>query len=315
MNTLAITRGIAGSGKTTWAKEHSGFILISRDDIRKELFPERGQDYYVAEDLKAREETITRVQHQRISALLGAGFDVIVHDTNLPVRRCRELMRLAEEAGADFMAQEFTSVSLEECIARQAGRPVEEQVPAEVITRMYDQYVRDGLAPLPLVSGLSPKTHDYSQVVPVEYDNAFPTAYIFDLDGTLAHMTDRGPHDYHRVGEDTVDIDVWSILTIIRSVNEDEWWRVPKIVILSGRKDSCRPETEKWLQTNGVWYDMLLMRDAEDNRVDWQIKYELFNEHIRGKYNVLGCFDDRRQVVELWRKMGLTCFAVADGDF
>ena len=26
-------------------------------------------------------------------------------------------------------------------------------------------------------------------------------------------------------------------------------------------------------------------------------------------------FDDRNQVVDMWRKNGLTCFQVADGDF
>lgn len=310
MSTLVITRGVPGSGKTTWAKERSGFIPISRDDIRRELYTERGQDYYAAEDLKAREEKITAIQHKRISTLLGAGFDVIVHDTNLPVRRCRELMRLAEEAGAKFDCVEFDLIELETCINRQANRPVDEQVPAEVITRMYNQYVRGGLSPLPPVSGLSPKTHDYSQVVPVVPDDTLPDAYVWDLDGTLALMNGRGPHDYHRVGTDQVNENVRGVLW---GLSGD--FSTSSNILVSGRKDSCRAETEAWLRREGIPYAALYMRPSDDNRVDWQIKYELFNEHIRGKYNVLGCFDDRRQVVELWRKMGLTCFAVADGDF
>ena len=34
-----------------------------------------------------------------------------------------------------------------------------------------------------------------------------------------------------------------------------------------------------------------------------------------GKDNILGVFDDRNKVVDMWRKNGLTCFQVADGNF
>ena len=31
--------------------------------------------------------------------------------------------------------------------------------------------------------------------------------------------------------------------------------------------------------------------------------------------DVFAVFDDRQQVVDMWRQNGLTCFQVADGDF
>ena len=34
-----------------------------------------------------------------------------------------------------------------------------------------------------------------------------------------------------------------------------------------------------------------------------------------GKDNVAMVFDDRNQVVDMWRQNGLTCFQVADGNF
>ena len=34
-----------------------------------------------------------------------------------------------------------------------------------------------------------------------------------------------------------------------------------------------------------------------------------------GVDNVAMVFDDRQQVVDMWRQNGLTCFQVADGDF
>jgi hypothetical protein len=65
---------------------------------------------------------------------------------------------------------------------------------------------------------------------------------------------------------------------------------------------------------NGIPYDKLLMRQAEDTRKDSIIKLELFNE-VKLDYYVVGVFDDRNQVVELWRDLGLQCYQVADGDF
>lgn len=57
------------------------------------------------------------------------------------------------------------------------------------------------------------------------------------------------------------------------------------------------------------------MRKSGDMRKDSIVKREMFDEHIRGRYNVNFVLDDRNQVVELWRSMGLTCLQVADGDF
>jgi hypothetical protein len=45
------------------------------------------------------------------------------------------------------------------------------------------------------------------------------------------------------------------------------------------------------------------------------VKLEIFDREIRHKYNVVAVFDDRRQVVEAWRSLGLSVFQVAPGDF
>lgn len=37
--------------------------------------------------------------------------------------------------------------------------------------------------------------------------------------------------------------------------------------------------------------------------------------NIKDKYNVLGIFDDRQQVVDMWRSLGLKCFQVEPGNF
>jgi len=58
------------------------------------------------------------------------------------------------------------------------------------------------------------------------------------------------------------------------------------------------------------------MRAKGDNRKDAVIKGELYEEHVKAKYNVVVVFDDRNQMVDYWRQeAGVPCFQVNYGDF
>ena len=57
------------------------------------------------------------------------------------------------------------------------------------------------------------------------------------------------------------------------------------------------------------------MRATGDPRKDSIVKREIFDREIRDRYRVVGVFDDREQVVQMWRALGLTVFQVAEGDF
>jgi hypothetical protein len=59
----------------------------------------------------------------------------------------------------------------------------------------------------------------------------------------------------------------------------------------------------------------LFMRKQHDNRADWIVKKELFVDEISNIYDVKFVLDDRQQVVDMWRSLGLTCFQVAEGNF
>jgi hypothetical protein len=57
------------------------------------------------------------------------------------------------------------------------------------------------------------------------------------------------------------------------------------------------------------------MHAAADMRKDSVVKQELFERFVRDKYNISFILDDRQQVVDMWRGLGLTVFQVAEGDF
>ncbi|MFG1921934.1 polynucleotide kinase [Cryptosporangium sp. NPDC048952] len=133
---------------------------------------------------------------------------------------------------------------------------------------------------------------------------------LVDIDGTLAtRVTDRSPYDWQRVGEDAP---VEAVVAAVRALHAAGH----TILVLSGRDEECRRQTESWLTHHlGVPYERLLMRRARDNRRDDIVKRELYERHIKKHYSVLFVLDDRAQVVKMWRKIGLVCFQVAAGDF
>ncbi len=62
-------------------------------------------------------------------------------------------------------------------------------------------------------------------------------------------------------------------------------------------------------------YSALYMRPEGDTRKDVLIKQEIYEREVKGKYNVLFVLNDRQQVVDSWRALGLTVSQVAPGDF
>lgn len=135
-------------------------------------------------------------------------------------------------------------------------------------------------------------------------------AILCDIDGTLSLRGDRGPYDWLKVGDDSMNEPIVKILDLFRCP-----YSIYETILISGRDEICRKQTEYWLLLNGIHYKDLLMRSENDNRKDSIVKKELYEKHIKDKYEVLCVFDDRQQVVDMWRSLGLTCLQVAEGNF
>lgn len=144
-----------------------------------------------------------------------------------------------------------------------------------------------------------------------------PRVIIVGIDGTIAHRKDRGSYDWKRVGEDEPDEVIrdlmYAMIDHFRSCDNDS--EDVDIIYLSGRDSVCRQETMDWLNLHNFPDGMLYMRAENDARKDSIVKYELFDTHIRNNYNVLFVLDDRSQVVQMWRDIGLKCLQVAEGNF
>ncbi|MEV0459067.1 AAA family ATPase [Catellatospora methionotrophica] len=293
MPTLTITRGLPGSGKTTWAKEQAG-VRVNRDDLRRMLHGGNLGEGWA-------ERQVTVAQRAQVEALLKAGADVICDDTNLRARVVRELADLAIDCGAAVALRDFTDVPLAVCLERDAARPEGERVGAEVIERMHERYLTGRREALVLPS---PGPRLLYQPRP-----ELPRAVLVDLDGTVALMGDRSPYDHTRVH---LDLPHQPVIDAVRALHAAGH----EIVYCSGRVDACRDATAAWLDEHvGVPYAALLMRATGDQRKDSVVKREIFENRIRDTWWVVAVLDDRNQVVRMWRDLGLTVFQVAEGNF
>lgn len=311
MATLFVTRGLPGCGKSTraraWVAENRAHrARVNRDDLRR----------MVDDGVFEKGVTERRIQVARdaaIRGLLKRGQDVVCDDTNLPLRTVRDLRKIARTVGADFEVWDMTDVPLDVCIERDAQRCValgDEKNPVgeDVIRDMYTRFIKGRQYPLDVPEEPAEALSDIEPYVPVV---GTIQAILVDLDGTAAHMGTRDPFDETRVHEDVPDP---VVVELVQMYKDAGYW----IVFCSGRTVGCHEATSEWLERHvmdGGWNYELFMRPVGDSRPDFKTKLDLFNQHIRHNFNVRLVLDDRDQVVQLWRALGLKCFQVAEGNF
>jgi predicted kinase len=282
MKKVLVLVGLPASGKSTFAnelllKEPGQWVRSNKDLLREMAHASRWSG--------SNEKFILKLRDQITLMALEDNRNVIIDDTNFGhhIDHIRELVKgLAEVEVNDS----FLQVSVEECIRRDAKRS--KPVGKGIILEMYRKYIE---VPAP----------------PQERDPNLPDAILVDMDGTLSLLNGRSPYDASTCDQDPPNQPVLdSVLMYQKSI---------KVIIMSGRTDDCRVPTEKWLAKYGVTPEAVYMRATGDQRKDSIIKQELFDRHIKGKYNIKLVLDDRKQVVVMWRSLGLTVFQVAEGDF
>lgn len=151
--------------------------------------------------------------------------------------------------------------------------------------------------------------------------------YIFDIDGTVALIDHRRPildrlddkdrwrKFYSLCDKDEPNKPVIKILEVLRITGAEIWF-------FSGRSEEVREKTVAWLaeHTSFMSHELtpliLNMRLEGDYTADDTLKESWLESMLQmDRDRIVGIFDDRKRVVNMWRRNNFTCFQVAEGDF
>lgn len=313
MAQLILTMGPPGIGKNTWARQRAkkskaGCTIVNRDDLRQMVVGGELSDYKFN---KKTEQHITKAQLHMAQLAVNAGRDVIVADTNLNPKTIGKWEEFAEQNNMNVEKQDFFKEFRKENKTLEQERGVKgvliafrklahqrnlmrlNSVPHGVVDSFIDDYI-------------VPQYYRPRQWTPTE---GLPKALLVDLDGTIFHMDGgRGAFDWKRVEQDRPDLTVIETCKIYKAAG----W---KIVAASGRDGVCREESIRAMNAAGFEFDDFFIRAEGDQRPDYIVKEEIFWNKVAPKYNITFCLDDRDQVCEQYREMGLKVYQVEPGAF
>lgn len=293
MAKVTVLRGYSGSGKSYYSNQQDA-LVVSRDHIRQQITHHPSK---IVLDNDG-EQLVTKLETAQIEAALKAGVNVISDNTNLRAKFARRYIDLAVQYGAEWEVKDFL-VDAETCKDRNSLRVT--PVPQRVIE---DQARRFPLGTWPVLEPSTPKV-SWEPYVP---DISLRPAIAVDLDGTLAHMTNRGPYDTDRYRDDALDEVIWEVVDTFSRAGY-------AILVVTGRDERFRRDCADWLELNGVPWDGLIMRPEGDTRNDALVKSELLDNFIAPYYNLVLALDDRDRVVDAWRARGVKCLQVERGNF
>lgn len=279
------TKGLSFSGKSTFAlekaKELGNCVIITKDDIRKEM----GAD--LIKGIRVKEGRVIEKRNELIMKALEKGQNIISADTNFSskgvdhIKNMKALVFPKYRDQYDFEVKDFTDIPFDVILerAKKTDRPEGPEYWIRVVREQKDKYI----TPPDIVQ-----------------DETLPKCVILDHDGTLCHVSpNRSPYDGTHSHEDTKNEIVCEYASFLKQMGYT-------IFIFSGLEDKYRTQRENWLSANGVKYDYLYMRTTGDHRKDFIIKQELYEEHIKDKYFVHVIVDDRPMMQRHWIDKGFS---------
>ena len=143
---------------------------------------------------------------------------------------------------------------------------------------------------------------------------------IVDIDGTISKVGDRLKYiqqvepDWDKFYDACFeDEPIHEIIELVKTLARNY-----KIIFCTGRRESVRGTTRKWLDRHlSIRYmdNRLLMRPNGDKRHDTRVKPEQLKKAGIHLDEIAFVLEDRNSMVGKWRSLGLKCLQVAEGDF
>lgn len=290
---LILTRGIQGSGKSTWARkwveedpEHR--IRINNDDMRNML-----GKYWVP----SREELITHSKNLLAIHAMMSGYDIVIDNMNLnpkEVKFWQDIVKQNNEVDSiskylyEIEFKDFF-IPLEECIRRDAMRsnPIGEKVIRDT-WRRYKHFIQTS------------EVERYVNNLRA-WNIGKPTCVVVDMDSTLCFNTTKRPWYGEGAAEGMInDVPNGGVCDVIFELQKSY-----PIILATGRDTSQEEVTKQWLLDHEINVSEFYFRKEGDYRKGVEVKREQI-EDIMKNYNILVVFDDCEPIVQMYRDMGLT---------
>jgi predicted kinase len=297
IRTIILCKGIQASGKTTWAKEQlkkypGKYKRANRDDLRVAI----DGDLYSWDN----EKFITKIWDQIVIKALTQGYDIISDDTNLNRKVWGHVTEIAKNIGNVRVIEKYFPVTLKEAIKRNSER--DRKVPENVVKDFFKKYI--DMKEVPVRNDFFPRELPSYK----KEDSDKIKAILVDVDGTIAlNVTGRSYYDMTKTLEDKPNL---PICNLVRMLSKNH-----SVVFVSGREDSAKEDTKLWFTEYDIPFDEIFMRKTGDSRKDFVVKEEIYAKYIKNDFDIRYVIDDKRQVVDMWRRLGLCCLQVAPGDF
>ncbi len=290
MKKLILTRGIQGSGKTTWARQWveedpENRVRINNDDLRNML-----GKYWVT----SRENLVSSIKENMAEEAINRGYDIVVDNMNLNPKEIlfwKDMVKMANMDPDGYQYEiEYKDffIPLEECIRRDAMRPnpIGEKVIRETWKR-YKHFIQT--------------TEVEKYVDNLRKYTGKPKCIVIDMDSTMCFNTTKRPWFGEGAAEGMInDVPNTGMCDMIRKLQEDF-----TIVVATGRDTTQEAVTKEWLSKQGINADEFYFRTNKDYRKGVVVKKEQI-EAILEKYDIVAIFDDCEPIVDMYREMGLT---------
>lgn len=286
MAKLIILRGLPASGKSTRAREiikaDGNTVRVNKDLLREML---HFNHWSGKNEQKTSSAAIGLVTY----LLTIQKCNVIVDDTNLNPKTLDAWVALGNTLGAKIEIVDLTDVSILTCITRDTER----------------EYRKDRFVGRSVIVNMARQWGLYSFDKP---------DVICDIDGTLAEISHRLHYVkgekkdwkgfYSEMSKDKLRTDVYDVVEKYAVDNT--------IVLVSGRPEDYRTETERWLAKHFIDYETLIMRPKGDSRDDTIIKKEILDKYFK-RDNIRIAIDDRPRVIRMWEANGIPVMDVGSG--
>lgn len=313
MPKVTLLVGPPGSGKSTLAKQ---FLLTEGDRIERSV--------YVNQDSQ-------KDDHIRLFLdSVDAGKDIIVDRMNFNKQQRARYLDLAIMKGYEseiIVLHQPYQVCLERMRERFGNHETihEEKHARQALGTFFGKYER-------------PEQWEADKITFIYPDGPKQKVIVCDLDGTLCNVEHRrhhvrppAPHEaalapdgnffpvpnpfkknwaafFAGIPNDTPNQWCLDILAKFNATGT-------RIVFCSGRSTNEQKSTEEWLKKHCGFMWTLYMRDRHDSRQDSIVKEIILDFELLTRYEPYFMIDDRKQVVDMWRKRGFVCLQCDEGDF